>query len=53
MILDESTSALDAATEEALLQNLYVKYHQRKTIIFISHRKAAARFADAVIEVSQ
>lgn len=53
MILDESTSALDAATEEALLQNLYVKYHQRKTIIFISHKKAAARFADAVIEVSQ
>ena len=50
LILDESTSALDAATEESLIQNLYSQYHQHKTIIFISHRKAAMRFADAVIE---
>ena len=51
LILDESTSALDAATEEALLQNLYSNYHQKKTIIFVSHRQAVVRFADKVIEV--
>lgn len=51
LILDESTSALDAATEEALLQNLYAYYHQKKTIIFVSHRQAVVRFADKVIEV--
>lgn len=51
LILDESTSALDAATEEALLQNLYANYHQKKTIIFVSHRQAVVRFADKVIEV--
>ena len=51
LILDESTSALDAATEEALLQNLYANYHQRKTIVFVSHRQAVVRFADKVIEV--
>ena len=51
LILDESTSALDAATEKALLQNLYANYHQKKTIIFVSHRQAVVRFADKVIEV--
>lgn len=51
LILDESTSALDTATEEALLQNLYSNYHQKKTIIFVSHRQAVVRFADKVIEV--
>ena len=49
LILDESTSALDVATEEALLHNLHDNYHHRKTIIFISHRQAAARFADSVV----
>lgn len=51
LILDESTSALDTATEVALLQNLYSNYHQKKTIIFVSHRQAVVRFADKVIEV--
>ena len=51
LILDEATSALDPATEEALLQNLNARYHGKKTIIFISHRSAANRFADAVVEV--
>lgn len=51
LILDESTSALDAATEEALLQNLYANYHQKKTIIFVSHRQAVVRFADKIVEV--
>ena len=51
LILDESTSALDAATEEALLRNLHENYHHNKTVIFISHREAAARFADAVVNI--
>ena len=52
LILDESTSALDAATEEHLLQNLHDNYHGSKTIIFISHRECAMRYADAVVTVS-
>ncbi len=48
LILDESTSALDSATEARLLQNLKTRYHGQKTILFISHREAVARVADAV-----
>ncbi len=51
LILDESTSALDDDTEEKLLQNLCNSYHGRKTIIFISHRQAAVRYADAVVTI--
>ena len=51
MILDESTSALDAQTEEKLLQNICNSYHGVKTILFISHRQAAVKYADAVVEV--
>ena len=51
LILDESTSALDAATEERLLSALHSRYHGRKTILFISHRPTAASFADAVVEL--
>ena len=49
LILDESTSALDAATEEKLLQNLYSSYHGKKTILFISHRERVVQRADAVV----
>lgn len=52
LILDESTSALDAATEEKLLQNLYSSYHGKKTILFISHRERVVQRADAVVEIS-
>ena len=51
LILDESTSALDAATEAQLLQNLHTRFHGQKTILFISHREAVTRAADAVISV--
>lgn len=51
LILDESTSALDASTEQALLESLYARYHGRKTILFISHRQAALSFADTVVQV--
>jgi len=51
LILDESTSALDPETEKRLLENLYSEYHGKKTILFISHREAAVRFADGVVNV--
>ena len=51
LILDESTSALDPATESRLLENIHNRHHGNKTIIFISHREAAIRFADNVIDI--
>ena len=51
LILDESTSALDPETEKQLLENLYREYHGKKTILFISHREAAIRFADGVVNL--
>ena len=51
MVLDESTSSLDSETEEKLLQNICNSYHGVKTILFISHRQAATKFADAVVEI--
>ncbi len=51
LILDESTSALDSDTETHLLENLYHRYHGKKTILFISHREAALQFADAIVAI--
>ena len=51
LILDESTSALDAQTEKALIDNLHRMYHGRKTILFISHRPAAMEVADQIVEI--
>ena len=51
LILDESTSALDPETENRLLENLYSEYHGKKTILFISHREAAVRFADGIVNL--
>lgn len=51
MILDEATSALDPETEELLLGNIASHYKGRKTLIFISHRPAATRIADAVLNL--
>ena len=49
LILDESTSALDAATEKALLEALHSELKSDKTIIFISHREAVGDYADSVL----
>ena len=51
LILDESTSALDARTEKTLIDNIHRLYHGRKTLLFISHRPAAAEVADQIVEV--
>jgi len=53
MILDEATSALDIETEERLLANIKDSYKGGKTVIFISHRPAAASIADDVMTLSR
>ena len=52
LVLDEASSALDAATEELLLERLSARFHGSKTIVCITHRPAAASFADAVLDLS-
>lgn len=52
LILDEATSALDADTEMALLERINGRYKGNKTIICITHRPAAASFADAELRIS-
>lgn len=51
LILDESTSALDAETEDKLLERLYRRYHGSKTLIFISHRARVLERADTVVRL--
>lgn len=51
MILDESTSALDSATEQEVLRNLHEYCHGGKTILFVSHREAVTEWADAVLSL--
>jgi len=48
VILDESTSALDAATEYALHQAMKTFLHGRTTLI-IAHRLSAVKQADRVL----
>ena len=52
LILDESTSALDPATENQLLQNLLGRYHGKKTILFISHREAVTQYANQIVRLN-
>ncbi|MDO4742557.1 MAG: ABC transporter ATP-binding protein [bacterium] len=47
LLLDECTSALDEQTERRLLQN--IKNLKTKTVIFISHRRAALEICDSII----
>lgn len=52
LILDESTSALDSATEERILTNLRSSITGKRTVIFITHRQTVADAADAVVRLS-
>ena len=47
LLLDESTSALDEATEEQLLRNL--RSMTDRTVVIITHRKAALSHCDQII----
>ncbi len=51
IVFDEATSALDEATERKFLEQLALLKGQ-KTVVFISHRKAAMDYCDAVYELS-
>lgn len=53
LILDESTSALDAETEEVLLSRLMKSCHGSRTTIFISHREKVCEVADCVLRITQ
>lgn len=52
LILDEATSALDARTAERV-QQMLEGLRGRKTIVFITHRLASARWADHVYVLSE
>jgi ATP-binding cassette subfamily B protein len=49
MLLDESTSALDEETERKVLNNL--RAMEGKTLIIISHKKAAANVCNRIIRI--
>jgi ABC-type bacteriocin/lantibiotic exporter with double-glycine peptidase domain len=48
LVLDEATSGLDAATEEALLLNLK-RASRGRTIVMVTHRLGALSIADRVV----
>ena len=51
LLLDESTSALDAKTEEDLLSNL--KQMTNKTVIIVTHRPAALAICDRILHFTE
>ena len=51
LLLDESTSALDAETEEQLLKNL--RSLTDKTVIIVTHRPAALAICDRVLRFTE
>ncbi len=51
LLLDESTSALDEETEQRLLENL--RSMTDKTVIIVTHRKAALSICDRVLEFTE
>ena len=51
MLLDECTSALDEGTERQVLENL--KTLTDKTVIIVTHRKAALSVCDRVFDSSE
>ena len=51
LLLDEATSALDEETERKLLENL--RRLTDKTVIIVTHRKAALQICDKVLEFTE
>ena len=52
LILDESTSALDVATEKLIIQRLLSRC-QGKTLIFITHRPAILEHCTQIIQIKR
>ncbi len=48
LILDESTSALDSATEQRVFAN-FAEHFKRETCVLISHRISSLRWVDNII----
>lgn len=48
LIMDDSLSAVDAETEEKILQNLLVE-RQNRTNVIVSHRVSTLRHADSIL----
>jgi ABC-type bacteriocin/lantibiotic exporter with double-glycine peptidase domain len=52
LVLDESTSALDAPSERRIFASL-AHYFPSQTILFISHRIAALKWVDRIVVLNQ
>ena len=52
LLLDESTSALDAPSERRVFLNLAQHFHNR-TIVFVSHRIAALKWVDRIVVLNR
>jgi ATP-binding cassette subfamily B protein len=52
LILDDSVSAVDTKTEEAIISNLF-KIRKNKTTIFIAHRISTVKHMDLIILLDQ
>ena len=50
MLLDEATSALDMETERKVLENILSNH--RRTVIFVTHRKAVVDYCNQVLNIS-
>jgi ABC-type bacteriocin/lantibiotic exporter with double-glycine peptidase domain len=51
-VFDESTSALDAPSEQRIFANL-AQHFRNQTILFISHRIAALKWVDRIVVLNQ
>ncbi|WP_088536833.1 ABC transporter ATP-binding protein [Geobacter sp. DSM 9736] len=52
LILDDPLSAVDAATEQNILQGL-ASYYGRRTVIIVSHRLSAVRDCDLIVVLEE
>jgi ABC-type bacteriocin/lantibiotic exporter with double-glycine peptidase domain len=52
LLLDESTSALDAPSERRVFMNLS-RHFPNQTIVFISHRISALKWVDRIVALNQ
>lgn len=52
LILDDPLSAVDVATEEAILSGL-AEYYGRRTVVIVSHRLSAVRGCDLIVVMEE